>query len=98
MSEGRMEAGGSLRQIEDQVQCLGYDYAIERVLRQHTGLSQVPHESSLWASGIEMQDVLPRDLRAAEAGAVPVIRNLQHAASYVSRTGLKEVFDVVAID
>src|SRR6202041_4143197 len=47
---------------------------------------------------MQMQDVLPGDSRAAEPRAVCVICDLQHAASYVSRTGLKKVFDVVAID
>src|ERR1700722_4176566 len=47
---------------------------------------------------MQMQDVLPGYSRAAKARAVCVICDLQHAASYVSRTGLKKVFDVVAID
>src|ERR1700735_878807 len=47
---------------------------------------------------MQMQDVLPGDSRAAKPSAVCVICDLQHAASYVSRTGLKKVFDVVAID
>ena len=47
---------------------------------------------------MQMEDILPGDSRAAKPGAVRVIRNLHYATSYVGRTGLKEVLDVVTID
>ncbi len=84
--------------VDDHLQGLCADDAVERRRRHGVGPREIGHERRLRVARDGVQDVAARDAGAAELPRVPVVADLEHPSPYVVRMRAEELLDVVAID
>src|SRR3954452_11543299 len=90
-----LDGGGH---VENQVQHLGKDHAIERPLRQHVLIGEVADDGCFTVTGVDVEDVLLHNSIGAEAMRVGVVADLENASADVGGMLLKEGLDVMAVD